>query len=52
MPINMITNGVHHDCTFWGISFPFGAFALDFATIDVIEKYLKIRWHATARFAF
>jgi hypothetical protein len=41
----MVTNGVHHDSTFWGIRFPFGASPFNGAIIDIIEEYLEGSGH-------
>jgi hypothetical protein len=47
--VNLVTNSVNHEGTFWGISFPVNTFPFDEAAVDMVEKDLEGRWQSVLK---
>jgi hypothetical protein len=42
--IYLVTNGINHEGTLWGISFPVNTFSFNKAAVDMVKKDLEGRW--------
>jgi hypothetical protein len=47
--IYLVTDGINHEGTFWGISFPVNAFSFNEAAVDMVEKDLEGRWESVLK---